>query len=296
MKILNFGSINIDHVYMVDHFARPGETLSSKSYQRFSGGKGLNQSIALSHAGANVCHAGKIGVDGCWLKNQLEKHGVDTTFVEQTNNPTGHAIIQVNPAGENSIVIYGGANQCIMESDVARIVNEFSHDDYLLVQNEVSLVPHILGTAKQKGLTIVFNPSPMTLQVLTYPLELVDIFIVNEIEAQGLTNETDPERIRAAMREKYPDAGTALTCGEKGAMYFDSEVSFCRPAEKVIPVDTTAAGDTFTGFFLAELMRTGDAEKALALGCQAAALCVMRQGAGDSIPRKEELKHCHPIG
>lgn len=290
MHILNFGSINIDHVYMVDHFVRPGETLSSKSYQRFSGGKGLNQSIALSHAGANVSHAGKIGMDGCWLRDQLKQHGVDTSFVEQTEIPTGHAIIQVNPAGENSIVIYGGANRCIAESDVMRIIHEFSPDDYLLVQNEVSSVPDILRVAKQRGLKIVFNPSPMTSQVLTYPLDFVDIFIFNEIEAQELTNETDPEKIRAVMGEKYPDAAAVLTLGEKGAMYFDPETAVCRPAEKVVTVDTTAAGDTFTGFFLAEFMRTGNPKKALAFGCQAAALCVMRPGAADSIPRKEELK------
>lgn len=290
MKILNFGSINIDHVYTVNHFVRPGETLKSKSYQKFSGGKGLNQSIAVSHAGGHVYHAGKIGKDGSWLKDQLHQHGVDTTFVETTKAPTGHAVIQVDPLGENSIIIHGGANQHILKSDVTRIVQKFSPGDCLLVQNEVSSVPDILRIAKHQGLVVVFNPAPITPQVITYPLDLVDIFIVNEIEAQGLTSETEPEKIRAAMCDKYPNAATALTLGSKGALFFDSQSNFLQPAESVNPIDTTAAGDTFVGFFLVEFMNTRDAKKSLKQGCRAAALCITRQGASDSIPIRHELE------
>jgi len=290
MNILNFGSVNIDHVYAVDHFVRPGETISSHSYQRFSGGKGFNQSIALAHGGAKVCHAGKIGKDGLWLREQLRLSGVDTSFLDVVDCPTGHAIIQINPAGENAIVIHGGANQHIAKSDVTKAISRFSAGDYLLVQNEISSVPDVIREAYGRDLTIVFNPAPMTAALTTYPLELVDIFILNEIEAKSLTNEVEHEKICTAMCKRYGDAATVLTLGKKGAMYFDSETMLFQPAETVNAVDTTAAGDTFIGFFLAELICSQDVEKALRLGCRAAAVCVTRPGAAVSIPQRSEIE------
>ncbi len=289
MKILNFGSINIDHVYTVSHFVRPGETLNSQSYQRFPGGKGLNQSIALSHAGAQVHHAGKVGADGDWLRSRLQELGVDTSLVEMEDVPTGHAIIQVNPAGENSIVLFGGANRCISESNVERALQLFSPGDYLLVQNEVSSVPAMLRLAKQKGVTVVFNPAPMTPEVQDYPLDLVDLFIVNEIEAEGLTGRSDPQSIGATIRGKYPRAALVLTLGEKGAMYFGPDSTCHETAEQVTVIDTTAAGDTFIGYFVAGMMRGQKPQDCLRMACRAAALCVTRKGAADSIPRKDEL-------
>jgi ribokinase len=138
-------------------------------------------------------------------------------------------------------------------------------------------------------MTVAFNPAPMTRQIATYPLNLVDLFILNETEAHELTNETDPDKIRLAICEQYPQARTVLTMGRKGALYFDPEKSVHQPAESVKAIDTTAAGDTFIGFFLAEFMETGDEKKALQWGCRAAALCVTRSGAADSIPEKGEL-------
>lgn len=268
MKILNFGSINIDHVYTVSHFVRPGEALNSQSYQRFPGGKGLNQSIALSHAGAQVHHAGKIGADGDWLRSRLQELGVDTSLVEMEDVPTGHAIIQVNPAGENSIVLFGGANRCITESYVERAVQLFSPGDYLLAQNELSSVPAMLRMTKLKGLTVVFNPAPMTPEVQDYPLDRVDLFIVNEIEAKGLTGRSDPQSIGAFMRAKYPRAALVLTLGEKGAMYFGSDGTLHEAAEKVTVTDTTAAGDTFIGYFVAGMMRGQNPQDCLRMGCR----------------------------
>ena len=289
MKVLNFGSINIDHVYKVDHFVRPGETLNCHDYQCFAGGKGLNQSIALAHAGGEVFHAGKIGKDDYWLRDRLHQHGVEVSFIEVTKGPTGHAIIQVNASGENSIVICGGANQRVVEDDVMRTVKHFSRGDYLLVQNEVSSVADIIRISKDQGLKIVFNPAPMASQVLNYPLDLVDIFIVNETEAYELTKETDPDKISRVLSDQFPQAAAVLTLGESGAWYLDSEKTYYQPAEDVKPIDTTAAGDTFIGYFLAEFMETGDVKKALGKGCRAAAICVTRPGAADSIPRKDEL-------
>ncbi|MFZ2171542.1 MAG: ribokinase [Methylococcaceae bacterium] len=288
-KVLNFGSINVDHVYTVEHFVRPGETLSCQEYRRFAGGKGLNQSIALAQAGASVYHAGKVGATDTWLKTLMEDKGVDTRFVETINAPSGHAIIQVNAAGENSIVIVGGANQLISEADVQRIVAEFGPDDYLLIQNEVNAVPQIIQSAKAKGLTIVFNPAPMNPQVLNYPLELVDILIVNETEAHSLTGESDAEKIYENFNHRYPHAAIVLTMGHEGAAYFSPQVRLHQPAEKVHVVDSTGAGDTFIGFFLAELIRTNDPKVSLAFASRAAAICVTRHGAADSIPSRKEL-------
>ena len=123
--VLNFGSINVDHVYTVDHFVRPGETISCREYRRLAGGKGLNQSIALAQAGASVFHAGKIGLTDKWLLQLMDDKGVDTRFVGLIDSPSGHAMIQVNAKGENSIVIVGGANQLILETDIESTLSAF---------------------------------------------------------------------------------------------------------------------------------------------------------------------------
>lgn len=290
MKILNFGSINIDHVYSVEHFVRPGETLGSTDYRQFAGGKGFNQSIALAYAGADVYHAGKIGKDGLWLLDHLQSSGVDTSFLEVVDSPSGHAIIQVNREGENSIILYGGANQKITEAEAEKVLSKFSHGDYLLLQNEISAIPEIMRLAAGQGLTIIFNPSPMNSELLSYPLDLVDIFILNEIEGGELTGEQGPDEIYFSMREKYSNATTVLTVGDKGVLYADSEKTLRVEAEQVTPVDTTAAGDTFIGYFIAEIMDDRDIEQALRLACKAAAVCVTRPGAADSIPKREELE------
>jgi ribokinase len=289
-RVLNFGSINVDHVYTVEHFVRPGETLSCQDYRQFAGGKGLNQSIALAQAGACVYHAGKVGAQDAWLKTLMEGKGVNTRFVETINAPSGHAVIQVNAKGENAIVIVGGANRLMSEADVRRVVADFGPDDYLLVQNEVNAVPQIIRYAKAKGLTIVFNPAPMNPQVLNYPLELVDILVVNETEARSLTGEIEPAAIYETLNHRYPDTAIVLTMGRKGAAYFSSQARFCQHAEKVHVVDSTGAGDTFIGFFLAELIKTNDPKTALGYATRAAALCVTRHGAADSIPSRRELE------
>ncbi|MBA4380933.1 MAG: ribokinase [Sideroxydans sp.] len=294
MRVLNIGSINIDHVYGVDYFVRPGETLAASSYSTFAGGKGFNQSVALARAGAATCHSGRVGPNAEWLVRRLGQESVDTTFVLADEVATGHAIIQVVPSGENSIVLFGGANRTITEADVTTALSSCSSGDYVLLQNEISSVPYAIQCAHEKGLRIVFNPAPMSGDVRHYPLALVDIFILNETEAEQLTGRTNPEDIRAIMREQYPRSATVLTRGSKGTVYFDCESELKQPALVVDAVDTTAAGDTFVGFFLAELMHTGDPAKALALGCRAAAICVTRVGAADSIPLRKEMETIQP--
>jgi ribokinase len=294
VKVLNFGSINIDHVYQVPQFVRPGETLSSNAYQRFAGGKGLNQSIALAHAGMVVFHAGKINQNDTWLVDLLKQHGVDTTCLELGEEASGHALISVNPEGENSILLFGGANQSISIDQIEQVVSSFDTSDVLLLQNEINAVPRLMKQARDKGMQIVFNPSPINPAVMAYPLELVDLFILNEIEAGDLAGETDPVLAIQSLHQQFPQALIVMTLGSAGVRCISpGGEQYFQPAESVTPVDTTAAGDTFTGFFLAEYLQHGDIRQALAIACRAAAICVTRPGAADSIPYLHELEN-HP--
>lgn len=256
MKVLNFGSLNFDHVYEVEHFVRPGETITSDKYHLLCGGKGLNQSIALAHAGAKVFHAGKVGRDGQSLVERLRSAGVNTSHIATAENaPTGHAMIQVDKTGQNSIIIHGGANQEIQAGDVMRVLKHFASGDCLLLQNEISSLPAIIDQAKKRGLTIFLNPAPMDGKVLGFPLDKVDCFIINDIEGGELTGKTKPEAIITIMLMRFPNAATILTLGENGVIYAEGQTKICVPAGKVTAIDTTAAGDTFIGFFIAEKAR-----------------------------------------
>lgn len=293
MNILNFGSLNIDHVYRLPRFVRPGETVSCASYDRFCGGKGLNQSIALARAGANVFHAGKVGPDGGMLVEALSESGVDVRFVETGEVPTGHAVIQVDDAGENAIFLYGGANQTLTAGDADRALAHFGPGDLLLAQNETSAVAEALSRAKAKGLTTAFNPAPMGPEVAGYPLSDVDILILNETEAEGLVGKSLKEgadEALLALRGRCPAAKILLTLGSRGAVYAHGDARIRAEALAVKAVDTTAAGDAFIGYFLASLARGLAAEKALKLACRAAALCVTRPGASPSIPYLDEAE------
>ncbi|MBI9106238.1 MAG: ribokinase [Spirochaetales bacterium] len=290
MKILNIGSLNIDDVYSVNHFVRPGETLSSEEYNQFCGGKGLNQSIALANAGAEIYHAGSIGGDGIFLKALLEKAGADTSLVKTGKTPTGRAIIQVIPEGENSIILFKGANHSLSEADIDSFLAPFKKGDYLLLQNEVNNLELIIGKAHAKGLKIAINPAPMDEAILKLPLKKIDIFIVNEIEGEGFTGESEPEKIGEAFRKMYPDAILVLTLGADGVYYFAGSDIITLPAEKIIPVDTTAAGDTFIGYFLAGIAAGEAAFTVLRRAVKASAITCTRLGAADSIPLFDEVE------
>ena len=290
MRILNFGSLNIDYVYSVNQFVSPGETISCASYNQYCGGKGLNQSLALARAGADVWHAGKIGVEGQFLKDRLAKDGVKVNFVEVVDEPTGHAIIQVDAKGENAIVIYGGANQTVSRADAERVIGTFSPNDILLLQNEISAMPDILKLAAGKGLRVAFNPAPFGPEVFNYPMQGVDFFIVNETEGERLTGKTVPKDIAREMMKSFPKAAIILTLGANGAFYMDGRESFDVGAQQVEVVDTTAAGDTFIGFFLTLHTLGRDMHACLETACKAATLCATRRGAADSIPKLKEVE------
>ncbi|MCY4091506.1 MAG: ribokinase [Caldilineaceae bacterium] len=291
MSILVFGSLNIDHVYKVEHLVRPGETLPSTDYRRFQGGKGANQSVALARAGAKVFHAGRIGPEGLWLRDAISAEGVDVSHVGLDNEPTGHAIIQVDPAGENSILLFGGANLTVTPDDAHYVLSQFGEGDWLLLQNEISSLPAILREASARQLTVAFNPAPMTPEVLDYPLEGVSLFVVNETEGAALAGieKAPPASIVDRLRVRYPDAAILLTLGGEGSLFASGEERIRTPAQAVEAVDTTAAGDTFIGYFLANLVAGQPAAQAVEAATRAAALCVSRPGAAASIPRRNEL-------
>ena len=291
MKILSFGSLNLDQVYQVPHFLRPGETMAAGERNTFCGGKGLNQSIALARAGAEVYHAGAVGeADGGILVDALESSGVDCRLVRRLPCPTGHAIIQVNPEGKNCILLFGGANRQITREQVDEALSHFTAGDILVLQNEISQLGYLMETAGRKGLTIVFNPSPMSAALLEMPLRYVSYFLLNEVEARDICGEDVPEeQYPQLLLKKYPESRVVLTLGARGCIYQDQFRRLAVAAKKVKAVDTTAAGDTFSGFFIAGIAAGVPVEQALEEATRAAAISVSRRGASASIPTREEM-------
>ncbi len=280
--ILNFGSINIDYVYQVPHFVAPGETLASHELNSGLGGKGANQSVAIARAGGQIMHLGCIGEADRWAITRLEELGVDTSLVKSIQGPSGHAIIQVNQHGENAIILHGGANQSFSSSDIETAIAR-SKADYLLLQNETNALEQALDLAKHHGLKAVLNPAPMSDAIKALPLKQLDILIVNEIEAQALSGQTTLEDQLGSLREMAPNTTIVITLGGKGAVLLDGEERIEQAAERVDVVDTTGAGDTFVGFFLAGVSKGLNNAAAMQRACQAAAVTTTHAGAIDAI-------------
>lgn len=289
-KILNFGSLNIDNVYKVNHFVQPGETIAALSFDLLPGGKGLNQSVALAKAGANVYHAGKIGLDGKWLIDILDNAGVHTELIDQTGTTTGMAAIQVNRSGQNCIIINHGANAEITDDYIDYVLDHFQKGDILLLQNEINSISRIVDKAFDLGMKIALNPSPMDKSVLNCSLEKITYFILNEIEGGSLTGEKKPNQIASALLKSYPEAKIVLTLGKGGVLYQDKKISCVHGIYKVPVVDTTGAGDTFTGFFLA-CVNQYPIEEALQIASIASSIEVSRKGASIAIPTLDEVKN-----
>ena len=289
MRVLNFGSLNIDHVYRVDHLARAGETLTADAYAMGCGGKGLNQSVALAMAGAEVYHAGLVGRGGEFLRRRMEDSGVDCRYLRAAEIPNGHAVIQVDRAGENSIVLFPGSNRALTEKDVDGVMIHFRRGDMLLVQNETNLVEHMIRRAASLGMDVALNAAPMDETAKILPLELVRYLLINETEGAGLTGKTDPQEIASELCSRYPALELVLTLGSDGCLYQKGDSSLFIPARRVEAVDTTGAGDTFIGYFLAAIADGADPGYSLTLATAAAALAVTRPGAADSVPSLEEV-------
>lgn len=309
MKALNYGSLNIDFVYNVEHFVRSGETISSQNMAIFAGGKGLNQSVALAKSGIDTWHAGCIGEDGEFLADILQKSGAHTELISRLPGRNGHAIIQKQPNGQNCILLYGGSNQQNTRVQIDEVMSHFEKGDYLILQNEINEISYIMERAHEKGMIIVLNPSPMDEKIRTYPLEYVDYFLLNEIEAKDLTGfdqnlaDTDQHRVQEmdevssawdALLEEvcshFPNSKVVLTLGEYGSIYKDEKQKIHQPIMKVPVVDTTAACDTFTGFFIGSIAKGLSPENAMKIAAKASAIAVSRQGAAPSIPELGEVE------
>lgn len=289
MKILNFGSLNLDYTYQLPHIVMPGETITSLDLQVYPGGKGLNQSVALAKAGANVYHAGLIGADGDLLRKTCEQSGVDTTFLRECETRSGNAIIQVDENGQNSIILYPGANRQITKEFVDEVLGEFQAGDVLLLQNEINELPYIMKQAYEKGMKIVLNPSPFDDALRLCNMESVSLFLVNEVEGFQMTGEKEPKEIIRKMHEMYPYAEVVLTLGSKGALFAGKGEICEQPIFPVKAVDTTGAGDTFTGYFVTAYYEGKEPKEALRLAAMASAIAVTRNGAAVAVPMRDEV-------
>ena len=290
---MNFGSLNLDYVYEVEHFVQPGETLSAVSQTVKAGGKGLNQSIALRRAGAEVWHAGCMGTGGEMLVERLQKDGVHTEYIRPVPTLQGNAVIQVNTQGENCILLFGGSNQCVTEAQIDETISAFAPGDWLLLQNEVNLVGRMVDKATEKGLMIALNPSPFDRKLDAVDYGKLSWLLMNEIEAEQLTGETDPAAAWTALHQQYPRVSVLITLGVKGSMAWRVQQGTIeprfQPALPVQAVDTTAAGDTYTGYFISGLMEGLPLQICMERAARASAIAVTRPGAADSIPDKNEV-------
>ena len=297
MKVLCFGSLNIDYTYKVPHFVKKGETLASERLQVFGGGKGLNQSVALAKAGTEVYHAGSIGQDGMFLLDMLKDAGANTDFVKILDTVrTGNAIIQNDKSGDNCIILYGGANQAITREQVDEIMSHFESGDYLVLQNEINELGYIVEKAHEKGMIIVLNPSPMNEKILALPLDVINYFILNEVEAAQILGKEDKgeeswEQIADDLLKKFPQATIVLTMGSEGSVFKNQKETVCQSIYKVQAVDTTAAGDTFSGYFIGGILGGLSAKEAMDQASKASAIAVTRKGAAPSIPVLAEVQN-----
>lgn len=283
MSIYNLGSVNIDHVYRVPHLPEPGETLASTSFNSGLGGKGANQSIAIAKAGGQVFHIGAIGADGGWLADQMADAGVDTRHLVVIDVPTGHAIINVDEAAENAIVLYSGANHALTETQVNEALRDAGAGDWLLLQNETNLGVYAATVAKAKGMRVAYAAAPFDAEAAVAMLPVTDLLAVNDVEAAQLSEALGLDAAN------LPVAQVLITRGAEGATLQSGAEVTSVDAYKVDPVDTTGAGDTFLGYFMAAIDLGQSEREALTFATAASAIQVTRMGAATAIPAAAEV-------
>jgi len=282
--IWNLGSINIDNFYEVPHLPQVGETLAARSFGFGLGGKGANMSVAAARAAARVAHIGAIGPEGRWTRDRLMEYGVDTPHIAEVQTPTGHANIVVDAAGENNIVLFQGANVKLTEAIIGQALTEASPRDYVLMQNETNGQEYCAATAKSLGLHVVYAAAPFDAAAIERLLGRIDILVLNEVEA---------EQLEADLGKTVDALGVAdviITLGSKGCRWVSNQGDRAFDAYAAEAVDTTGAGDTFTGYLVAGLDRGLRMEDAIDLALKAGALMVMRRGTADVIPDLKEIQ------
>lgn len=287
--MLDFGSLNIDRTYSVDHMVSEGETISCRKFESFIGGKGLNQAIALKRAGANVKLAGCVGDnDGNALINYLGENELDH-LITKVKGDSGHAIIQIDSLGQNSIIVEGGANKKIEEDYIDQVLKGFNKGDYILLQNEINNVDYIVDKSYQMGLKIFFNPSPINEDIYKVDLNKIDCIILNEHEGKCLSEKDGKLEILEYFKKIYPEMEVVLTLGGKGGYYSCKETLINYEACKTKVVDTTGAGDTFCGYYIACQSEGKTIKESLNIASLAASLACAKNGASNSIPFMKEI-------
>ena len=290
--IFNLGSINIDYTYLVPYFVRPGETLESDDYNIGLGGKGVNQSLAIARAKGMVSHWGRVSSIDAWVTIELESAGVGVKDIELTPEPSGHAIIQIDALGENAILLFSGANHGFTREKMTALVAQTAPGDTILIQNECNGLDQLILLAVSHGCKVIFNPAPMTSKVSSLPLDQCELLFFNRTEAAALLEmpvDSSAADLLMRCKESLGDVEVVLTLGSEGAWYQRSNETLFQPALKVKAVDTTAAGDTFVGYFLAARQAGLTPSQCLQRAATAAALAVQKFGAASSIPMASDV-------
>ncbi|MCL7409318.1 ribokinase [Marivivens donghaensis] len=288
MAVWNLGSINTDIVYSMPHIPAPGETLASLSRQVFLGGKGANMSVAAARAGSHVRHIGAVTADSLWTRDRLMEYGVDTRFIQEVDADPAQAIIMVDAEGENAIILHQGANIAIPDDLIRGALSEAQVGDWIVTQNETNGQADALALGREMGLRVAYASAPFSAEAVEAVLPYLDFLILNEIEMAQL---------RDALGKDAEDLGVAsviITMGSKGAVLIEGGARTEFPAIKVEPVDTTGAGDTFTGYVLAGLDRGMPMAQAIQQATKAGALMVTRKGTADVIPDLAEVQAFRP--
>lgn len=286
MAIWNLGSINADMVYALPHLPAAGETLAALDLQQYLGGKGANMSVAAARAGSHVCHIGAVGADGGWAVDRLFEYGVDTRHIAQVDTPTGHAIIAVDRQAENQIILFPGANRMITFDQLGQALSQGNSGDILVTQNETNMQSEAAKMGRELGFRVCYAAAPFDADAVQAVLPFLDLLFLNEVEAQQLQQATNKTPMELGVSD------VIITLGAKGARHFNAETGETQdiPAHPVTAVDTTGAGDTFTGYVLSGLDRGLPMPQAMALASRAAALMVTRPGTADVIPDLKEVQ------
>lgn len=290
MKVLVFGSLNIDFIYKLEHIVMPNETIKSTTCEVSAGGKGLNQAMAFAKTGLPVYIASNLGKNGQVLADTLSSGNVDISLLNHVDEDSGEAIIQVDENGNNAIIVCGNCNEHITEAYIESVFSHFEKGDILVIQNEINNLDLIINTAKDKGIILVFNPSPFNHVIKTLPMNKIDYLFINEVEGKQLTSYDDEKCIVEQILKEYPDMKIVLTLGERGAVYADKTEFIFEPAKKVEVVDTVGAGDTFTGYFIYGINSGKTVKESLQMAATASSIIIGRHGAGNSIPTLNEVE------
>lgn len=297
-NICVIGSLNMDLVVNVDTMPKPGQTIIGSNFKEVPGGKGANQAVAIARLNGNVSMIGKVGEDGFGqtLINSLKNDKVDTTYIQTSKGATGVALITVDKNAQNSIVVSPGANFEVKEDDIDNNIEAIKNSDIVVLQLETPLntIKYALNKAKELNKYTILNPAP-AVKLDDEIIKNVDLLTPNETELEiisGVSIETEEDIQKAAqiMIEKGVKE-LIVTLGSKGSLYINKEKSMFKKAYKVEAVDTTAAGDSYTGALAVALSQDKNIEDAMDFASKVGALSVLKEGAQSSLPTLEDVKN-----